>query len=265
MAINIKDKVALLTGSEGLLGPAFGTLLLEKGAKGVVFLGSEKANDINKELVEKFGGERVMLYTCDITDQASMKAGFEEAKARFERVDVVCNCGSSWDEIKWENTVQVSLHGVIHGTRLALEYLEPNGLLVNVTSVAAMTLAPYLPIISACKAAVLAYTKTVAKYDPVAKAQKIRVNVFLPCPMEGDEMSSAVLAEEKVQQHATITLTKLKTKPPNIVASALMMLIDQDRHDETLYVHGELGPIFAADDTDEFRRKYRASTVVKNL
>ena len=79
--------------------------------QGVVFLGSEKANETNKELEEKFGKERVMLYTCDITDQASMKAGFEEAKARYDRVDVVCNCGSSWDEIKWENTIQLSLVG----------------------------------------------------------------------------------------------------------------------------------------------------------
>ncbi|XP_038045677.1 uncharacterized oxidoreductase Lmo0432-like [Patiria miniata] len=265
MAIFMKNKVALLTGSEGLLGPAFGTILLDKGAKGVVFLGSERANQTNKELAEKYGEERVMLYNCDITKHESIKAGFEEAKAKYERIDVVCNCGSAWDEIEWVNTIEVSLHGVIHGTRLALEYLERHGLLVNVTSVAAMTLAPYLPIISACKAAVLAYTKTVAKYDPVAKDRQIRVNVFCPCPMDGDEMSTAVLAEEKVKQHATITLTKLKTKPASVVADALMKLVDQDRHDETLYVHGELGPIFAADDTDDFRRKYRASTVVKNL
>ena len=51
----------------------------------------------------------------------------------------------------------------------------------------------------------------------------------------------------------------------SVVADSLMKLVEQDRHDETLYVHGELGPIFALDETTDFRRKYRASSVVKNL
>ncbi len=78
--------------------------------QGVIFLGSETAkNKSHKDLVEKYGEERVLVYDCDITDKASLKAGFEEAKAKFERLDIVCNLGSSWDEIEWEKTIQISL------------------------------------------------------------------------------------------------------------------------------------------------------------
>ena len=75
----------------------------------MVFLGSEEANKSKKELVGKYGEDKVMLYDCDITDKASLKAGFDEAKGTFERIDIVCNCGSSWDEIEWEKTIQISL------------------------------------------------------------------------------------------------------------------------------------------------------------
>ena len=77
--------------------------------QGVIFLGSEAANKPHRELVEKYSEERVLVHDCDITDKNSLKAGFEAAKAKFDRLDIVCNLGSSWDEIEWEKTIQISL------------------------------------------------------------------------------------------------------------------------------------------------------------
>jgi NAD(P)-dependent dehydrogenase (short-subunit alcohol dehydrogenase family) len=71
--MNIKGKVAIVTGGASGLGLGTVTSLVERGAKVIIFdLNEEKAQLACEQL-----GENVVYALVNVTDDASVKAGIE--------------------------------------------------------------------------------------------------------------------------------------------------------------------------------------------
>ncbi|WP_216825114.1 SDR family NAD(P)-dependent oxidoreductase [Agarilytica rhodophyticola] len=84
MKINIKDKVALVTGANRGIGLAIVESFIAHGAQKVYLAVRNKST--TAELVEKYG-EKVMPVQVDVSDEASVKQLATQAKD----VDVVVN------------------------------------------------------------------------------------------------------------------------------------------------------------------------------
>jgi NAD(P)-dependent dehydrogenase (short-subunit alcohol dehydrogenase family) len=129
MTINLKDRVAIVTGAGGGLGRAHALALAAKGARVVVNdLGSdgtppESARSVVAE-IEAAGGE-ALASGASVTDFAAVQAMVAEAEARWGAVDILVNNAGvlrdrSFAKMEIEDfrfVVDVHLMGAVHCTK----------------------------------------------------------------------------------------------------------------------------------------------------
>ena len=85
--VNLKDKVAVITGAGGVLMSEFAKALAECGAK-VALL------DINFDAAKAFAeeiGENALAIRCNCLDKASIEAAKEEVVQSFGKIDILIN------------------------------------------------------------------------------------------------------------------------------------------------------------------------------
>jgi NAD(P)-dependent dehydrogenase (short-subunit alcohol dehydrogenase family) len=130
-------KVVVITGSTRGIGYALAGALLTRGCR-VVVCGRQEASvrDAVQSLSRRFGASRVHGLACDVRDEKSLQALWDQAIERFERVDIwVNNAGVSnhpqkvWkiaaDEI--EAVVDTNMLGSILGTKVAVRGMLEQG------------------------------------------------------------------------------------------------------------------------------------------
>jgi NAD(P)-dependent dehydrogenase (short-subunit alcohol dehydrogenase family) len=96
---DLRGRVALVTGASSGLGAGFAKALAAAGAK--VVLGARRADRLAAQVaeIEAAGGE-AMAVSMDVTDEASTKAAYDAAEARFGTVDtIVANAGVATEKM----------------------------------------------------------------------------------------------------------------------------------------------------------------------
>ncbi len=137
---SLNGKVVAITGGARGIGKATATALVRKGCR--VALG-----DIDLELAEQtaqaLGGGTIAIQ-LDVTDRGSFDAFLDEAERQLGPVDVLINNAgimplgrfADEDDATAQRMVDINIHGVILGTKLALARMEPrnSGNIVNIAS-----------------------------------------------------------------------------------------------------------------------------------
>ncbi|WP_026564924.1 SDR family NAD(P)-dependent oxidoreductase [Bacillus sp. UNC41MFS5] len=152
--MNVKDKVAVVTGGASGLGLATVTRLVEKGAKVVIFdLNEAKA----KEVVEQLG-ENVQYAIVNVADDESVQKGIKQTIEAFGAIHICVNCagvGTPGKTIgkkgvlpleQFNKVIGINLIGTFNVLRLAANEMVKNesltdsgerGVIINTASVAA--------------------------------------------------------------------------------------------------------------------------------
>jgi NAD(P)-dependent dehydrogenase (short-subunit alcohol dehydrogenase family) len=128
--MQLKDKVALVTGAGSGIGKASAVRFAAAGAKVGVL--SHTADEINKtaEEIRSAGGQAIPL-VADIADPTQMETAVNQLTQKFGRLDVVyANAGINgvWAPIEeltpaeWDNT----LNNNLRGTFLTIKYTVPH-------------------------------------------------------------------------------------------------------------------------------------------
>lgn len=186
--MNVKDKVALVTGGGSGIGAASAERLAAAGAKvGVLGRSGDELEQVVGR-IESAGGEALAL-TADISKEDEMQRAVTELTTRFGRLDIVfANAGINgvWaplDELKlseWQQTIDVNLTGTFLTLKTALSHLKERGGSVIITSSVngtRMFSNTGASAYASTKAAQVAFAKMAAL--ELAK-HKIRVNVICP-------------------------------------------------------------------------------------
>ena len=99
MDLNLKDKVAIVTGGASGIGRQTCLDLANEGAKVIVAdINGEGAEDLAKEIREK--GGQAFGVKCDVTKTEDVKKCIESCKQNYDRVDIlVCNAGILRDNL----------------------------------------------------------------------------------------------------------------------------------------------------------------------
>jgi NAD(P)-dependent dehydrogenase (short-subunit alcohol dehydrogenase family) len=207
--MQLKGKVALITGAGSGIGAAAARLLAKEGAKVAALSRSEEevANVVAE--IRDSGGE-ALATPADISQPEQMQVAIERIGAEWGRLDIVfANAGINgvWaplDELapeKWDKTLAVNLKGTFLTVKYALPYLKKQGGSVIVTSSVNGTrmFSNTGATAYACsKAAQVAFTKMVALE---LAEQRIRVNVICPGAIETQiEESTEKRDVEKVKE-----------------------------------------------------------------
>jgi len=188
MDLDLKGKVALVTGSSSGIGRAIALCLAEEGAD-IVVTGRDSARASSVANEVKAHGVDVLTVLADITVAEDVKKMVASAVDKFGRVDIlVNNAGTSQvrdpltlpdDEFKYE--MELMLFAVIRACTEVVPYMRKEGWgrIINISSIYGKQPGGLVDY-DAIKAAVNMFTKDLANY--LAK-DNILVNAICPGPI----------------------------------------------------------------------------------
>jgi NAD(P)-dependent dehydrogenase (short-subunit alcohol dehydrogenase family) len=183
---DLEGKVALVTGGSKGIGRAIALALAEDGA--AVALAARGPEDLEKAVREiEERGRPALAVPTDVTDAEQCRTLIERTTGELGGLDILVNNAgaapflSTFDSIrlsgfdKYFATTFTSAVYCTHAASSAL--LERAGRVINVASVAAYVASPGLTYYAAAKAALISFTKTLAReWAP----HGVRVNAIAP-------------------------------------------------------------------------------------
>jgi 3-oxoacyl-[acyl-carrier protein] reductase len=228
---SLKDKVALVTGASQGIGRATSLALAEAGAKvAVAARSADKLASLVSE-IESSGGAAV---------GAQVKAGFQQALAKFGRLDIlVNNAAITRDTLAlrmkledWEAVLRTNLTGAHLCIQQALGAMlkQRSGRIINVTSVVAETGNAGQANYVASKAGLIGLTRAIAVE---VASRSITVNAIAPGFIE-TSMTDPLSAELKEKMKALIPLGRFGKDRE--IGSAIVFLAS----DEAAYITGQV-------------------------
>jgi NAD(P)-dependent dehydrogenase (short-subunit alcohol dehydrogenase family) len=183
----LDGKVAVITGATSGIGAETTRLFVAEGARVVI---GARREDLCRALATELGAGALPL-RMDVTEEVSHASAVDLAISRFGRLDCFFNNAGSAGVLGpiaetpasgLDETISVLFRAVVLGTKHAARVMQAQrfGTIINNASVAGF-FTGYAPhIYSACKAAVIQLTRSVATE---LGEQGIRVNCVCPGPI----------------------------------------------------------------------------------
>lgn len=244
--MEIKDKVAVVTGGASGLGLGTVKTLIERGAKVAIFdLNEEKGGEVCDEL-----GSNVSFALVDVTDEESVKAGIEKTVEQFGAVHICVNCAGVGTPQKtlgrsgpiplenFKKVIDINLVGTFNVLRLAAGQMSKNepvtengerGIIINTASIAAFDGQMGQAAYGASKAGVAGMTLPIARD---LSEHGIRINTIAPglfrTPM------AETLPDKVVEKLETMVEFPKRLGKPSEYASLVSFMIEND------YINGEV-------------------------
>jgi 3-oxoacyl-[acyl-carrier protein] reductase len=184
-----------------------------------------------------------------MSKQADIRRLFAEAKKAFGRLDILVNNAGVYEFASIEEITPEHYHklfdlnvlGLILASQEAVkQFGTSGGVIINISSVAAVTAPPTTAVYSATKAAVDAVTKALAKE---LGPRKIRVNSINPGMVETEGFRRVGIAESDFRKQTEAQTPLGRIGQPQDIAPAVAFLASADAAwitGETLYISGGL-------------------------
>jgi 3-oxoacyl-[acyl-carrier protein] reductase len=236
--MNLKGKVALITGGSRGIGRSVSIRLATEGA--FVFVNYARNEEAAREtlrLIGEAGGEGKIV-RFDVADTKAATEAIAGLIREKGRIDIlVNNAGESRDgllvrmkEQDWDRVIDTNLKGAFNGCK-AVSYAmmkQRSGRIINVSSVVALSGNAGQANYSASKAGIIGLTKSLARE---LAPRGICVNAVAPGLIATD-MTSAMTEEQREKVLEEIPLSRLGT--PDDVAGVVLFLAS----DEAGYITG---------------------------
>lgn len=178
--MNLKDKVALVTGGSSGIGQAICISLSNEGCS-VIFTYNSNEKGAGETLSKL--GNNSFKYKVDLQNENEIKGLFDFAKEKFGKLDILVNnagktlIGDNLDIKLWRQVFDITLFPTISCTAEALKLME-KGKIINISSIFGDNKAnnkKFVPF-GAAKAAMNNFTTTMAKN----LAPNILINAIMP-------------------------------------------------------------------------------------
>jgi NAD(P)-dependent dehydrogenase (short-subunit alcohol dehydrogenase family) len=174
--VEIRGKVAVVTGAGAGIGRAIAGALAEEGAAVVV---ADVDSDEGRRVAQGLGGRYV---PTDVLVDDDLRALIAAA----EGLEILVNNaggapGPNYPDAPiehWSRTLELNLRSTMVATQLALEAMTAGGAIVMVSSIAGYGLVPHpAPEYAAAKAGLIRLTAALA---PLAETRDVRVSCICP-------------------------------------------------------------------------------------
>lgn len=240
--IELKDKVAIITGARRGMGKAHAIKLAKAGAKVVVSdISQEECQKVVEE-IKKEGGEALAL-KCDVAKKKEVEEMVKKTIEKWGKVDILVNNAGicqfkpflELTEDEWDRTLDINLKGYfLCAQTVAKEMLKQKyGKIVNIASVACGQIGigfPTLAHYSASKGGIIALTETLAVE---LASYNITVNAIAPGMIE-TPMIAPIKESPEQEKEALKRIPLGRSGKPEEVSNLVLFLAS----DESSYITG---------------------------
>ncbi len=237
--MELKDKIALVTGGAQGIGKIVGEELARQGAH--VILGDVNLEGAQASAAEiKNNGGSASAVELNVTDAVGVQKTFDSISKEFKLVDIlVNNAGITRDglvmrmkEADWDLVLSINLKGSFLCTQQAVKQMmkQKSGSIVNIASIVGLMGNAGQANYSASKAGLIGLTKTTARE---VASRGIRVNAIAPGFI--DTAMTQVL-DEKVRERLIEQIPLARLGLPEDIANCVSFLVS----DRAGYVTGQV-------------------------
>ena len=230
--MELKGKVALVTGASRGIGRAIALRLAEAGADiALIYASNGQAAQEAAGQVEALG-VRALALRADVSDFAQAQAAYAQVKEALGAPDIlVNNAGITRDglamrmsQADFDRVVQVNLNGAFYLTRAALPDFvrRRSGRIINITSVSGLDGNPGQVNYAASKAGLVGLTKALARE---VASRGITVNAVAPGFVDTD-MTAAMNPDTLAQALKLVPMGR--AAQPQEIAGAVAFLAGPD-------------------------------------
>lgn len=196
--MQLKGRVALVTGAAHRLGKAIATALAEQGCHLIVHYGRSEQEAV--ETVDELSalGVEAVAISADLAQEIEIEDLFSRAETHFGRLDILVNSAASFERQAfrsvsagdWDRVMAVNLRAPFLCTRQAAQLMldsrrqgEPSGLVVNMVDLSATSVWPGYVQHGVSKAGLLHLTRIGAReLAPGVRVNAIQPGAVLPPP-----------------------------------------------------------------------------------
>jgi NADP-dependent 3-hydroxy acid dehydrogenase YdfG len=231
---SLYGQVAAITGAARGIGRATAAALAREGAKVAI---GDLDLDVARRTAEELGSN-VAAFEVDVTDKDSFDAFLTAAEDEFGPLDILVNNAGIMqlgrfideDDATAIRQVDINVHGVIYGTKLALRRMQPRnrGHIVNIASSAGKAGVPGGATYCATKHAVVGLTEAI-RGELAAENIDIDLSVVMPVLVNTELISGLK------------TTRGIKTQQPEDVAASIVDALKFQHFD--VYVPKSVGTI----------------------
>jgi 2-hydroxycyclohexanecarboxyl-CoA dehydrogenase len=186
MDLGLHDKVVVVTGAGSGIGQAIALSLASEGAR-VVAADLQGDTAAATATAAQGQGGTACGVALDVTNYAQAQAMVQQVVEQCGRIDVLVNCAGAWrvnlfvdsQPADWAFEVNVCFMGVVNCTRAVLDPMiaQQRGKIVNIASDAGRVGEVRQAVYSGAKAAVIGFSKAVAK-----EVGRYNIHVNCVCP-----------------------------------------------------------------------------------
>ncbi|WP_144549168.1 SDR family NAD(P)-dependent oxidoreductase [Bacillus sp. X1(2014)] len=189
--MDLKNKVAFVTGGGRGIGRETCLLLSKQGAKVAVFSDNHvESTETALYINEQLGGEAIAL-TGDVRSEEDINRMVQETQERFGSIDILINNAGvmllkPFNETtvkEWDFVQDVNIRGVYLCARAVIPQMmeKRNGVIINLSSIWGTKGGPDRSAYITSKSAVIGFSKALGEE---LKPYKIRVNAVCPGPVD---------------------------------------------------------------------------------
>lgn len=207
MAIDLHNKVVVITGASAGIGREAALLFAREGASCVL---AARRGELLAEVISDLadGAGKHVFYPTDISKDEDVKALVSETIKKYSRIDILVNNAAvsyvgrvkDMDLEKAENTFDINLLGTIRITRHILPYMikQQSGHIINMSSIIGRRGVPYRSIYCASKFGIEGFMESLRSE---VDRYNINVSVIRP-PSVKTDFSNKIERDSDVTHHA---------------------------------------------------------------
>ena len=208
MIINLKDKVAVVTGGGGVLGGSISRSLVENGVRVAILDIRQEQLDKRVDGLSALG--QVIGIRCDVLDITSLEEARAKLLSEWGQIDILVNAAGGnlpgatlrEDQTVFDMKVEdfnrvtdLNMNGTVYPCLVFGKAMAESGegSIINISSMAVYSAITRVPGYSVAKSGVSIFTQWLAMEMALKFGEKIRVNALAPGFFIGDQNRAVLI------------------------------------------------------------------------